>query len=574
MGLPVQDIIFHFSGGLAMFLFGIKYMSDGLQSVAGKRLRGFLEKGTKTPLRGVLTGASVTALIQSSSGTTVLTVGLVNAGLLNLRQAIGVIMGANIGTTVTAYLIGLEFKQFALPIMAVGAVMLFFLKQEKPKLVGQVLFGFGMLFYGMDVMGSGLAPLRDWGYFINLMANVQENPLLGVAIGAIFTATVQSSSAALGVLQELATQGVITYQQALPILFGDNIGTTITAILAGIGASVAARRAAMTHLLFNLSGVAIFLSLTMCGVFPIIVRLFTDYFFVLLPGFEGSWSTLNIRMQLAQTHGVFNIANTLIQLPFVAYLAWAVTRLVPGKKEEKFVHAKYLEPRVLRNTDVALGQATRETIRMGRLTRGFFHGAMDYFFGIKPEDKGAELKGIEERLNSLDWEITDYLVRLSYNRMSEEESNQVSVLQHAVTDLERIGDHAENILELAWFAEEHNVEFSEEALADLESMVDLTDLTLQQAMTSLENNNVGLARQVLQNEIVIDKMERDYRKAHLKRLNETVCNVETGAVYLDLLSNLERIGDHSVNIAEYVLGEAGVEQRHMIRYEAGNDGDL
>ncbi len=288
MQLPVQDILFSFFGGLALFLFGIKYMSEGLQSAAGKRLRYFLEKGTKTPLRGVLTGATVTALIQSSSGTTVLTVGLVNAGLLNLRQAIGIIMGANIGTTLTAYLIGFEIKEYALPIMTIGAVMLFFIKKEKAKLIGQVLFGFGMLFYGMEVMGSGLKPLREWDYFLNLMTNVQENPLLGVAIGTLFTVVVQSSSATIGVLQELATQGLVTYQQAVPILFGDNIGTTITALLAAIGASVAARRAAMTHLLFNLSGTAIFLPLTIMGIFPEVVKLLTNYVYVMLPGFEGT----------------------------------------------------------------------------------------------------------------------------------------------------------------------------------------------------------------------------------------------------------------------------------------------
>ncbi|MTI85298.1 MAG: Na/Pi cotransporter family protein [Firmicutes bacterium] len=570
MQLPVQDILFHFCGGLALFLFGIKYMSEGLQSAAGKRLRYFLEKGTKTPLRGVLTGATVTALIQSSSGTSVLTVGLVNAGLLNLRQAIGIIMGANIGTTLTAYLIGFEIKEYALPIMAVGAVLLFFLKQEKAKLIGQVLFGFGTLFYGMEVMGSGLKPLRDWEYFLHLMTNVQENPLIGVAIGTVFTVVVQSSSATIGVLQELASQGLVTYQQAVPILFGDNIGTTITALLAAIGASVAARRAAVTHLLFNLSGTAVFLPLTIVGIFPEIVRLLTDYLYVFLPGFEGAWATMNIRMQIAQTHGVFNLTNTLVQLPLVGFLAWAVTRLVPSREGE-LRESKYLEPRVLGNPDVALGQAMHEIQRMGRLARGLFHGAMDYFFGIKPDDKGAGLKAIEAQINLLDTEITDYLVKLSYNRMNEAQSIQASILQQAVTDLERIGDHAENVLELAWYAEEHGVEFSDHAGSDLESMVDLTDLTLQQAMNAMEKNNVGLARQVLQNEIVIDKMEKDFRKAHLRRLNENVCTAEAGAVYLDLLSNLERIGDHSVNIAEYVLGESGAEQRHVVRYELEND---
>lgn len=567
MDLSMRDILFHFLGGLALFLFGIKYMSEGLQFAAGRRLRSFLEKGTKTPLRGVLTGATVTALIQSSSGTTVLTVGLVNAGLLNLRQAIGIIMGANIGTTLTAYLIGFELKQYSLPIMAVGALLLFFIKKEKARLVGQVLFGFGMLFYGMQVMGTGLKPLREWDVFINLMLNVQENPLLGVLIGTIFTVMVQSSSATIGVLQELASQGAVSYLQAVPILFGDNIGTTITAILASIGATIAAKRAALTHLLFNLSGTAIFLPLTILGIFPELVKLFTDYIYILLPGFEGSWDTLNIRMQIAQTHGVFNITNTLVQLPFVSFLAWAVTRLIPGRSEDEIKEAKYLEPRVLSNPDVALGQALRETLRMGRLAKDAFRGAAGYFWGKKSERGEEALKEIEKQINLLDKEISDYLVKLLHNKMTEEQSSRASILQQVVMDLERIGDHAENILELALFARENNVRFSNEALRDLKSMVQLTDDTLCQALTSLEKNDYEMARQVLQNEIVIDKMEKDYRKSHLKRLNERVCSAEAGAVYLDILSNLERIGDHSVNIAEYVLGEFGTDQRHMIRYE-------
>ncbi len=241
------EMLFAFLGGLGIFLFGIKSMSEGLQAVAGDRLRLFLEKGTKTPLRGVLTGTLVTGLIQSSSGTTVLTVGLVNAGLLNLRQAIGIIMGANIGTTLTAYLIGFKLSKYSLPIIAVGVILLFFFKNKRINYFGQILLGFGLLFYGMDIMGEGLKPLRDSALFIGLMSNVENNSLFGVLIGSIFTAVVQSSSATIGVLQELANQGVVTYHQAVPILFGDNIGTTVTALLAGIGATVAARRAALTH---------------------------------------------------------------------------------------------------------------------------------------------------------------------------------------------------------------------------------------------------------------------------------------------------------------------------------------
>ncbi|HZK18899.1 MAG TPA: Na/Pi cotransporter family protein, partial [Clostridia bacterium] len=359
MEIAIKDILFQFLGGLALFLFGIKYMSDGLQSVAGNRMRMFLEKGTKTPLRGVITGMLVTALIQSSSGTTVIAVGLVNAGLLSLRQAIGIIMGANIGTTVTAYLIGFELKQYALPIMAVGIALLFFMKNKNMQLIGRTLFGFGLLFYGLDVMGSGLSPLQHNEFFLNLMQDVEGNTLMGVGIGVIFTMVIQSSSATVGVLQEMAYQGAITYNQAVPILFGDNIGTTITALLASIGTTVAARRAALTHTLFNLAGTLIFLPLFMIGVFPEMVRYATELFLLIIDSPE-TWNTVNVRMQLAQTHGVFNIANMLIHLPFVAILASIVTRIIPGKDADIEFEPRYLEPRLLGNPSVALGQVALE----------------------------------------------------------------------------------------------------------------------------------------------------------------------------------------------------------------------
>ena len=266
MSISVQQMIFFALGGLGIFLFGIRYMSEGLQNVAGDRLRVFLETGTKTPFRGVLTGALVTALIQSSSGTTVLTVGLVNAGLLTLRQAIGVIMGANIGTTITAYLIGFKLDAYALPIIAVGVFLLFFVKNKKIANIGQIFLGFGMLFYGMDIMGEGLKPLKDLAFFHDLMLQVEDHALLGVLVGTLFTMLVQSSSATIGVLQELADQGAITYLQAVPILFGDNIGTTITALLAAIGTTVAARRAALTLSLIHISkpGVKLFSPFPSC----------------------------------------------------------------------------------------------------------------------------------------------------------------------------------------------------------------------------------------------------------------------------------------------------------------------
>lgn len=567
MEISFRDVLFYALGGLGIFLFGIKFMSEGLQTVAGKRMREFLEKGTKTPIRGVITGALVTALIQSSSGTTVLTVGLVNAGLLNLRQAIGVIMGANIGTTMTAYLIGFKLESYALPIIAVGVIMLFFIKNKKVANVGQVVFGFGMLFYGLSVMGHGLKPLKDWELFINLMVEVQHNPLLGVFIGTIFTFIVQSSSATIGVLQGLAEQGAVTYQQAVPILFGDNIGTTVTALLAAIGTTVTARRTALTHTLFNLSGTAIFLPLFMLGIFPELIRLATNYVFVLLPGFEGTWETLNIRMQIAQTHGMFNITNTLIQLPFVSYLAWAVTRMVPGPDALFSMEPRFLEPRLLTNPAVALGQATREVLRMGRHARQFFNESVEFFFNPRNRELNPMyLEQKEELINRLDNDITNYLVKLSgENKLTTDQSNYTTSLLQAVSDLERIGDHADNIVELTVYGVEGHITFSDEAKASIRSMAELTGETLEMALKALETGDRTLARQVIKNEVVIDNLEKEFREGHIMRLNEGVCTGAEGSIFLDILSNMERVGDHAVNIAEYVLGEMGAVERQKVK---------
>ncbi len=554
MAIDYQQMAFYALGGLAFFLFGVKYMSNALQNVAGDKLRSFLEKGTRTPVRGVLLGALVTAIIQSSSGTTVLTVGLVNSGLLTLRQAIGVIMGANIGTTVTAYLIGFKLEHYALPVLALGVFLLFFFKNKKVVNMGQVLFGLGMLFYGMETMGKGFSPLRNSEFFLNLMVNIEGRAILGVLVGAIFTALVQSSSATIGVLQELAYQGAITYGQAVPILFGDNIGTTITALLAAIGTSVAAKRTALSHCLFNLLGTMIFLPLFMFGIFPEMVRLFTNYICFLLPGFEGTWEVINVKMQLAQTHGVFNLSNTLIQLPFVSFLAAMVTRIIPGEDIVTRFEPEYLEPRLLANPSVALGQVGREVIRMGILAKKSLEYAAAYFFTeLKTEAEKAVQ--IEKVINNLQRKITDYIVKVSEEKLSEEDNNRAYTYVQAIIDIERVGDHTENIVELTEIRIEKNVVFSKNAMTDISEMFAKTLATYEQAVKCLEKHDPWLAQEVVKSDDTIDEMEKELRRTHIARLNEGTCSGEAGAIYLDILSNLERIGDHAVNIAQYVLGK-------------------
>lgn len=556
MNFSVQAMLFAFLGGLGLFLFGIRFMSDGLQAVAGDRMRSILEKGTKNPVRGVLTGTVVTALIQSSSATTVLTVGLVNAGLLSLRQAIGVIMGANIGTTVTAFLIGFNLKDYALPILAVGALIYLFAREKRNQLIGQSIFGFGALFFGLTIMGEGMQPLKDLQVFTDLMVSIEDKAIIGVLVGVIFTFIVQSSSATIGVLQELAYQGAVTYQQAVPILFGDNIGTTITALLAGLGAGVAARRASLTHFLFNLTGTLIFLPLFLMGFFEKMVIWITNTIFIFLPTSSGVWEAMNIKLQLAQTHAVFNICNTLIHLPLVAVLALVVTRLIPGREDEDpdQFRTKYIDSRFLRNPSVALTQAMREMVRMGNLSREMFELSMDYF--RQPDPKLIpRAEALEKTIDTLEREITDFVVSASQKNLSKEDSNQAYIILQSLNDIERIADLCENIMEEADYAARYQVSFSGEAQEELDRVISLTGETLDLALQVISTRNKELAKQVDRNERKIDELQAQYRKEHIKRLNDRVCNGNNGAVYLDVLGNLERISDHCRNITGYMFPE-------------------
>lgn len=538
-----QEMIFQFLGGLGIFLFSIKYMGDGLQRAAGDRLRDILDKFTTNPFMGVLVGIVVTVLIQSSSGTTVITVGLVSAGFMKLRQAIGVIMGANIGTTITAFVIGFDVGAYALPIMAVGAFLLFFFKKNAYKNFGDVVFGFGGLFLGLELMSGGMKPLRELQAFSDLTVSMSENPILGVVVGTVFTLIVQSSSATVGILQGLYAENLVDLQAALPILFGDNIGTTITAILASIGVSVAARRAAATHVLFNIVGSIVFL---------IFLVPFTAYV-----EWIASVLELENKMQIAFAHGSFNVANTIIQFPLIGFWAYLVTKFIPGEEVTIEYKPKHLDYHFIQQSpSVAIGQAKEEIIRMGDFS---VQGLEETYKYLKTGNKkhAETAYQLEDAINNLDRRITDYLVEISSVNISPLESARHMTLMETVRDFERIGDHFENIIELLDYRDVNRVELTEDAIEDLSNMFTLTTETVQKAIDSLDKNDMALARAVTKQEDLIDKMERTFRKKHIIRLNEGSCTAQGGMVFVDIVSNLERIGDHAVNIAEAVLGKRG-----------------
>ncbi|MBU6079668.1 MULTISPECIES: Na/Pi cotransporter family protein [Allobacillus] len=536
--VSVQEMIFPFIGGLGIFLFGIKYMGDGLQKSAGDKLREILDRFTTNPFMGVLAGIVVTVLIQTSTGTTVLTIGLVNAGFMTLRQAIGVIMGANIGTTVTAFIIGIDISAYALPIIAVGTLLLFFFKNNRINYLGQVFFGFGALFYGLELMGEGMKPLRTLDTFQELTVSMSEIPLLGVLVGTIFTVIVQSSSATIGILQSLHAEGAIELAAALPVLFGDNIGTTITAVIAAIGASVAAKRAAATHVIFNLVGATLFL--------------------ILLPPFTSliSWMqevlALEPKMTIAFAHGTFNITNTIIQFPFIALLAVLVTKIVPGEDQVIDYKPKHLDPIfIAQSPSVAINQAKQETLRMGELAVQGLQETRDYV--NTNSGKHSEMAyQFEHAINDLDKKITNYLVQISSTSITEADSTLHSSIVNIVRDIERIGDHFENVLELNEYKLTNKVIITEDAMQDLNEMLDLTISTVSQALEAFEKMDDELADAVMAKENEIDNMEKVYRKNHILRLNKGICNGTAGIVFVDMISNLERIGDHASNVAQEV----------------------
>ena len=541
MSINWQEILFHFLGGLGLFLYSIKTMGDGLQQAAGDRLRYYIDKYTSNPFFGILVGIGMTALIQSSSGVTVITVGLVSAGLLTLRQAIGIVMGANIGTTVTSFIIGFKLGDYALPMLFLGAVCLFFTKNRTINNIGRIVFGVGGIFFALNLMSGAMEPLKDLQVFKDYMVELSKNPILGVLVGTGLTLLIQASSATIGILQNLYASNLIDLQGALPVLFGDNIGTTITAIIASLGANIAAKRVAAAHVAFNVIG-------------TVICIIFLVPFTGLIQWFE-SFLNLAPEMTIAFAHGTFNITNTIIQFPFIGALAFMVTKLIPGEDEVVKYEPLYLDEQLIKQApSIALGNAKKELLHLGNYAAKAFDLSYDYI--INSNEKVAE-KGhkTEEAINTIDEKLTRYLISLSGEALSQKESEVLTNILDSSRDLERIGDHAEALLNLNDYLQRKNVQFSEAALEELAEIYLKTSEFVKDALESVENNDLEQAQALIKRHEDINNMERVLRKTHIKRLNNGECSTQAGVNFIDIISHYTRVSDHAMNLAEKVLAE-------------------
>jgi len=523
-------------------------MSEGMKKIAGERLKAFLHTVTKHRVWGVLVGAFIATLIQSSSATTVMVVGFVNAGLLGLKQAITVIMGANIGTTFTAWLVSsmsvFEITSYALPAVGIGFAIMSFAKTKKMQSRGQVLLGFGILFIGLYFMKEAFSPLKDSEALKNIFVSFSNNPLLGVLAGIIFTMLLQSSSATIAIVQVLAFNGLISFEAAIPIILGDNIGTTITAQMAAIGANINARRAAMSHTLFNVLGVAYMLIFVYTGVFE-------QFIDMIIP---GQITTTNIMFHIAIAHSTFNVVNTIIFLPFISLLEQASIALVPKKGEIIDSETQYLEKHLLDTPSFALELIRKENIYMLSIAKKAVNAAVESFLenDLKKAEKTSDLETATDNLQS---EITQYIIDLSQRDLLPEQSEEIPVLIHNVNDLERIGDHSQNISELTKRKVDERLPFTEQAIKEVKQMAESILAMLNEADQALRNNDINIAEQMLSRESAINQMQEDFKKAHFSRLNDKSCHLQSGFIFLELIDNLEKIGDRLTNIAQSVLGK-------------------
>lgn len=549
--MNVYDIL-NLLGGIALFLFGMHTLSASLEKLAGGKLETWLEKATSRPIKGVVLGAIITAVIQSSAATTVMIIGFVNSGLMKLSQAIGVIMGANIGTTATSWLLSLQsisgsdgFSFLNLlkpttftPVLAViGVILIMFTKSDKKKTIGMILAGFAVLMFGMNSMSSATAGLAENETFCNILM-MFSNPVLGVIAGAVLTAVLQSSSASIGILQSIAiSTGKVTYSVALPLLLGQNIGSCVTALISSVGANKPAKRVAFVHLYFNVIGTVVFLS-----IFYLLNA------FISMPFMEESLNAVGI----AVIHTGFNVLATVLFLPFTKQLEKLACLTVRDDSNDEKLTPMLLDERLLKTPSVAIEQCRNVCIRMARLTQETLKMSMEVVTTYDAK-KCAEVIDNENAIDIFEDKIGSYILKISSKDLSENDSKIVSSMLHTIGDLERISDHAVNIVEAAEEMHSKKIKFSQQALRELPVIVNAVSEILDMSINAFINNDVNLAKNVEPLEDVIDQLRSDLKTRHIERLRNGKCTIELGFILQDLLTNFERVSDHCSNIAVYLI---------------------
>ena len=547
MNLDYATIILGFAGGLGLFIYGMQVMASGLQKAAGNSLKKILEVLTKNKFLGVLLGIGVTAIIQSSSATTVMVVGFVNAGLMNLQQTVGIIMGANIGTTVTGWLVssvqwaGVFSPENLAPIAVfIGAALAIFSKKQTVNQIGEILVGFGMLFIGIEMMSTGVEPLQHLPAFKEAFTQFGRNPLLGVLVGAVVTAVIQSSSASVGILQSLSLTGLVSWNSAVYIIMGQNIGTCVTALLSSVGTSKNAKGAAYIHLLFNVIG-SVF--------FSILAAIFFTFYH------DFGFQKIGI-VEISLIHTGFNIANTVIMFPFsglfvkMAEKLATVTSKNTGDDETVPVH---LDDRILSTPSIAMSNCTKEIVRLGNMSLKNLTAACE---SLENRD-GSRVEKILEReknIDNLTKAITAYLVKLCNSNLTKQENTNATGMFHIVNDMERIGDHAENIIEMTQQMIADDLELSKKGIDDLKKMAEESLKSVRNCIIALSDNDIDFAEKVIKEEERVDNLEKQIRGEHMQRLTSGECNPRVGVIFLDALTNLERVSDHALNVAQGVIG--------------------
>ena len=539
------NIIIPFAGGLGMFIYGMQIMAQGLENAAGNRMKSLLEVLTKNKLMGVLLGAAITAVIQSSSATTVMVVGFVNAGIMNLTQAMGVIMGANVGTTVTGWLVSsVEWAEFLSPAkiapiaVIAGVVIMLTGKRRSSKEIANIIVGFGLLFIGITTMSSAVGPLKESEAFCSIFVKLGQSPLLGIFAGALVTAVIQSSSASVGILQSLAAAGLVPFSAAIYIIMGQNIGTCVTAILSGLGAKKNAKTAGLMHLLFNVIGTVIF-SIVAIVYFEVINT--------------AAGTGMITQTQISMVHTIFNIGTTILLFPVSGWIIRLAKKIGQVNEDEQDRSRVHLDDRMLETPAIAVQSTVNETIRMGEIVRESLEVAKRVLYTQTDEDIML-LQDDETVVDKLCAGITDYAIKLSSLQISEKEHQEVSHLLQVLSDIERVSDYCENISEFAETLRDKKVAFSTVAKEQFDEMIKESVESYFYALDAFKENSQEKALTVIEKETKVDDLEITLRTSHIKRLSNNQCNTEAGIVFLDALVCMERISDHARNIAEEVLG--------------------